>query len=312
MTPAGLVDGLYRLVLGRPADPEGLAHWQQRAPSDVLAALLASDEYAARAAQSGDDLVKAALSRLNRLPRIVDVGAQTHVDGVHPYTPLLEVTPADVVGFDPLSERLQERADLEGRTEGSLTLLPYALGDGGTHTLYVNNDDATSSLFPLNTAHNAAFNHLHTLRTVETRQVQTRRLDDVLPAGPVDLLKLDVQGAELMVLQGGRDTVSRAAVVHCEVEFAPIYVGQPLFPDIHAELDGHGFYLVDLLVPHLYHYVGTGRESSDRLLWADAVFLRDVDDLETRAAQALIAASMYGKLSLAAALLGWATGRAAR
>src|SRR5438105_4406586 len=80
-----------------------------------------------------------------------------------------------------------------------------------------------------------------------TGQVVTRRLDDVLPPGPVDFLKLDVQGAELMVLQGGPATVAAAAVVHCEVEFSPIYAGQPLYADIHRALADHGFALIDFL-----------------------------------------------------------------
>jgi hypothetical protein len=166
------------------------------------------------------------------------------------------------------------------------------------HTLHVNNDDATSSLFPLNVEHNADLEHLHTLRTVRTLPVETRRLDEVLPPGPVDFLKLDVQGAELMVLQGGPETLGRTAVVHCEVEFAPIYAGQPLYADVERELTGHGFHLVDLLVPHRYHHVGTASSTADRLLWADAVFFRG-----SGPAQALIAAAVYGKHSLAEHLL---------
>jgi FkbM family methyltransferase len=107
--------------------------------------------------------------------------------------------PHRVIGFEPLAERLQQREAAEGG--GSLVLLPYAIGDGARRVLHVNNDDATSSLFPLNKPLCAKFEGLHTLRTVRRVEVETRRLDDVLPTGPVDFLKLDIQGAELLALR---------------------------------------------------------------------------------------------------------------
>jgi Methyltransferase FkbM domain len=130
------------------------------------------------------------------------------------------------------------------------------------------------------------------------------RMDDVLPEGPVDFLKLDVQGAELMVLQAAERTLSQTAVVHCEVEFGPIYTGQPLFPSIYQYLMSRGFTLIDLLIPGRYHYVTpSGRSAQDRLLWADAVFFYETDDPTTLRVQALIAASVYNKPTLAEHLL---------
>ena len=313
MSDRDYVDALYHLCLGRAADDDGMAAWTAEiesgaGPTAVLAGLLESEEFRNRpGAADGQQcarLAAVALLALGRRPRIVDVGAQSLGAGSDPYAPLAEVTAVDIVGFDPLAARLAERAERETANGGSLVLLPYALADGHEHVLYINNDDATSSLFPLAATHNAVFNHLSTLRTVRREQVSTRRLDDVLPVGPVDFLKLDVQGAELMVLQGGPATTAAASVVHCEVEFAPIYEGQPLYPEIAHELARHGFVLIDLLVPDRYHYLTrSGAKTNDRLLWADAVFYRDTDHAETLIAQALIAAAVYTKPTLAEHLL---------
>lgn len=252
----------------------------------------------ARKAAAGP-ITRAALDRVQERLRVVDVGAQALGYEAHVYAPLAAATQVEVVGFDPLEARMHERAAKDGT---AVTLLPHALGDGRSHTLYVNNEDSTSSLLPLNSQYLAHFEHLHTLETVQTLEVETRRLDDVLPAGRVAFLKLDVQGAELMVLQNGPRTLADTAVVHCEVEFSPLYEDQPLYADVEQELKRADFYLVDLLVPHRYSYSGATR-TSDQLLWADAVFFKATDDRSVRSVQALIAATVYGKLSLAEHLL---------
>ena len=311
MTAEEYISSLYRLCLGRDPEAAGLAPWLKLIrrtgdPTCVLAGILASAEYKARIASAAPNdcslEARKALGVLGRRPRVVDVGAQSLGAGTHPYSPLAALSPLDIVGFDPLVDRLSQRAETE-EAEG-LTLLPYAVGDGGTHTLHINNFDATSSLFPLNEPHNASFNHLCDLRTVRTESVRTHRLDDVLPEGPVDFLKLDVQGAELMVLRGAEHTLARTAVVHCEVEFSPIYAGQPLYPEIHECLAARGFVLIDFVTSVRYHYiVPSCRTAPDHLLWADAVFFRQAEERQVLVAQALIAAAVYRKPTLAEYLL---------
>jgi FkbM family methyltransferase len=312
MSPRDYVDTLYRVCLGRAPEHESLTAWTASIqagedPTALLAVILASEEYRDRPEAVDESqcarLAATALALLSRRVRVVDVGAQSLGDGTRPYSSLAALTAIDIVGFDPLANRLEEPATREV-TDGSLELVPCALGDGAEHLLYVNNNDATSSLFPLNVKHNARFNGLAKLETVRTERVTTRRLDDVLPTGPVDFLKLDVQGAELMVMRGGPVATASAAVVHCEVEFSPIYEGQPLYPEIQQELQRHGFMLIDLLVSTRYHHLtSSGATTEDRLLWADAVFFRDSHDEETLVVQALIAAAVYAKPTLAEHLL---------
>ncbi|CCG42114.1 FkbM family methyltransferase [Magnetospirillum molischianum] len=205
--------------------------------------------------------------------------------------------------FDPLQERLTEREVAEGGS-AHLTLLPYALGDGGTHTLHINNHDATSSLYPLNTAGNAPFPLLAQLQTVRTETVATKRLDDVVPHQPVDFLKLDVQGGGLLILEHAREVLKQTALVHCKVEFSPIYQGQPLFGDIAAFLDRHGFYFLDFtFFGHYASETRLGFNSKDRLMWADALFLRRDPSADVKSSQALSLALIYQKFALADHLL---------
>jgi FkbM family methyltransferase len=314
LTPEEHVAALFRLALEREPDPDGARHWlavlERHGAATVLEGLLGSAEYRRRT--GGDYAMPAeALARLvaaldGRSLTVVDVGAQNLASEDHVYGALRAAgVPHRVIGFEPLADRLAERARSDA--DEALTLLPYAIGDGAEHTLHVNNDDATSSLFPLNAALNRDFERLSHLATVRRETVRTRRLDDVLPADEaVDFLKLDIQGAELLALRGAERTLTRTAVVHCEVEFSPLYRGQPLFPEVQGHLNARGFALVDLLVAHRYsHRVPSGRVAPDRLIWADAVFFReDVgDDPAALLAQALAALLVYRKPTLAEHLL---------
>lgn len=57
----------------------------------------------------------------------------------------------------------------------------------------------------------------------------------------VDIMWVDIQGAELMALKGLGDNIKALKLLHLEVEFIEIYKGQPLFSAIHSYLSEHGF-----------------------------------------------------------------------
>ncbi len=96
-----------------------------------------------------------------------------------------------------------------------------------------------SSLLPENS--NAA-------RTV-TRSV-TQTLDsliaETLPAAQSIFLKLDIQGAELMVLAGGEVTLSRCAAVQLEVALLPYNAGAPLLAEVVAFMAARGLLVTEV------------------------------------------------------------------
>lgn len=59
----------------------------------------------------------------------------------------------------------------------------------------------------------------------------------------IDILWMDVQGAEELVLRGLGALLQRVKFIHLEAEFFEIYRGQALFPTIDALLRGAGFRL---------------------------------------------------------------------
>ncbi|MCB9866036.1 MAG: FkbM family methyltransferase [Phycisphaerales bacterium] len=98
-----------------------------------------------------------------------------------------------------------------------------------------------------------------------TEQVRTWRLDDwcaqagVAPA-EVDVIKLDVQGAELMALDGATQILAHVRVVMLEVAFVPYYAACPLDTDVHAYMRARGF-----TRRHLY-------AAPMPEIWADAIY----------------------------------------
>lgn len=312
MTPSEYVSNLYRLLLGRQPDDAGLQFWvdfiaASGDPTEVLAGILDSPEYRSRntrqSMQCDTSKVVALAAHLSpeRVLTVVDVGAQMLPYEEHAYLPLLNANlPCQVIGFDPLADRMQERAEHERGYNPYL--LPYAIGDGGQHTFYINNLDATSSLYPLNEEVIKHFADMASLATIKTEKIPTRTLDDVLTGKTIDFLKLDIQGFELRSLEAALTTLSRTAVVHCETEFRQIYAGQPLFPQVHSFLTAHNFTFVDFFNPvKLSLKVPSGRGGPDMLVFADAVFFHEPNPAEPdlHIVQALIAILVYGKPALA-------------
>jgi FkbM family methyltransferase len=316
-----VVRALYRELLRRDPDPDGLEYYVSLANSghtidDITDFLKSSPEYGTHQRQSSyphdrfymhhrqlDILQSQYDTLLEKLQpdfsfTIVDVGAQKLVSEEHVYSALCKPPLKHrIIGFEPLEDRALDR-NLSDNTES--TIYPVAICDGNNHSFFVNNEDATSSIFPLNKDLCMDFEHLHTLETVSMTTVQTKRLDDVLLTGSVEFLKLDIQGAEFLVLQNSIEVLGRTAVIHCEVEFDAIYKGQALFHDVQKFLTDHGFYLVDLIISHRYAYQNSLHvPGGDRLLWADAVYFRKTNDSRTLQAQAVIAALVYDKSSMA-------------
>jgi hypothetical protein len=57
----------------------------------------------------------------------------------------------------------------------------------------------------------------------------------------IDILWMDIQGAELKALIGLKDKITAIKIMHIEVEFIEIYSCQPLFKDIRQYLVSNGF-----------------------------------------------------------------------
>lgn len=170
--------------------------------------------------------------------------------------------------FEPtphLCEHLRQRFGDSSRA----TLHQVALADvQGTVALHVNPESATNSLYPF--AEDAA-NHLDPAVLAPGRviEVASTTIDEVVAAQGVsyiDILKLDVQGSELRVLQGASRTLDgrRIGIIVVEIAWVSVYDGQVSPHDLLAFLAHHGW--------ALYDFYNFAYDPAGQLLWGDAVF----------------------------------------
>lgn len=242
----------------------------------------------------------------SRLSAVLDIGANP-IDGDPPYKPMLQSGLCTVTGFEPQADALAELQRRKGPLE---TYLPDAVGDGGTHRLHVTQASGMTSLLKPDSQRLQLFNGFSDWGAVrEEIAIATRRLDDIEAVGRFDLLKIDIQGGELMVFQNARRKLAAAIAVQTEVSFVPLYERQPVFGDIDCELRGQGF------IPHCFSAIkrwaiapvifgGDFRRGQHQLLEADIVYVRDFAYPERMSDEqlqhlALIAHHVYGSTDLA-------------
>lgn len=230
---------------------------------------------------------------------IIDVGAMWLGENDLLYRNLLGRPGTRVIGFEPVQAEC-DKLNAMGRPDH--VYLPYVIGDGARRTFHITNSVMTSSLYEPNTELLRNFPGIEQLtRVVKTLDVQTRRLDDIPEVERCDYLKLDVQGAELDVLRGADRLLAQAAVVQCEVEFVPMYKGQPLFAEVDAHLRSRGFLLNQLSRPTsslirpfaaVPGQKAGSASSGAQCLWADAVYVPDMTRLREQAPERLLRAAI--------------------
>jgi FkbM family methyltransferase len=209
--------------------------------------------------------------------RIADIGA-AFLGEAPPYQSLLDNGLGHVFAFEPDARQVDA---LRQRLGANGTVIAEAVGDGAEHTLHICNYGWSSLLEP-DPAALAFFNSFAALGRVEsTLPVQTQRLDDIANLPQIDFLKMDVQGAELMVLQNGRQKLAACVAVQLETSFVTIYKGQPPFGAIDLEMRAQGF------IPHRFVDIkrwsiapaiigGDPRVAGNQLLESDIVYVRDL------------------------------------
>ena len=208
---------------------------------------------------------------------IVDIGANL-VDGEAPYKPLLDSGLAHVYGFEPNPDALARLNAIKGQNE---TYFSNAVYDGAQQELRVCESQGMTSLLEPNMNLLSYFHGFPEWgKVVERKSIPTVRLDDFSEIKNLDYLKIDIQGGELEVFRNGTNRLKECLVIQTEVEFLPMYEGQPLFSEVELYLRELGFTfhkffpLVSRIVKPLLINNNIYSELS-QATYADAIFIKD-------------------------------------
>jgi FkbM family methyltransferase len=253
------------------------------------------------------------IGRSANLPliNIVDVGANPLSGSKGPYQMLVDNSLASLVGFEPDPEAFDKLQAIKGPCE---TYLPVAVGDGNRHQFRICAMSGMNSLLAPN------FDllnlvHLHGLwAQVRTLiDVDTKRLDDCAEIEAMDYLKIDIQGGEMLVFENGAEKLKDCLVVHTEVMFVPMYVGQPLFSEQElflrkCGLQVHKFFEIQGHVLKPFAVGGDVHAPLSQVFWADVIFIKDITRLDRLRPEqllklAIILHDVYGSFDVAHLML---------
>lgn len=154
-----------------------------------------------------------------------------------------------ITSFEPNPEIFSQLERNWGGVPG-ITLNPVALSDFTGHASFFSArvSEVSSLLKPTERMIELSSEHKYDHETIN---VPTMRLDhycQLYNIRNIDILKLDVQGAELNVLQGAEDLlkVGTVKIIYSEVIFAETYINQTRFIDLVSYLNKFNYDLWDI------------------------------------------------------------------
>lgn len=151
---------------------------------------------------------------------------------------------------------------------------------------YISKSAGRSSVFAPNIKELAQFPNVDRFHTVQTEEIEAHRvksMDEIIrenEVSDIDFMKVDTEGTELAIFQGSREKVlSMVFGVQVEVEFVEKCIGQPLFRDVDAFMNGNGFQIMDLRRQFwkrkdFNNFIGKGQ-----LVFGDALYFKRLDAL---------------------------------
>ena len=200
---------------------------------------------------SGFDLIE--IEKIAGIPKlVVEAGAFNGAD-----TAMMAAMWPDsaIYAFEPIPE-LFVQAQNQTRQYSQVNLLQLALVNTdqkeveiNTFSMFDKPHGSSSILSP--TLHLEVAPEIFFGRTIKVPAI---RLDDwykSIEGQSVDLLWLDLQGAELDVLKSGSNCLRNTKSLHIEVSLKPLYEGAPTFNEVDEFLREQGFHLVETRIPVL-------------------------------------------------------------
>lgn len=203
-----------------------------------------------------------------KVSTIVDLGG--HIGGMslkyHKAFPDAQIYP-----FEPFPESYEKLVE---NTKAFPAIHPIQAASSNHNdgsTFFVNTKHDTNSLLKAKPSDSTTLSRVPT--SSHAINVETMTLDSFALAhgiDHIDILKMDIQGAELQALQGAEGLLKekKIGLIFTEIWFNTQYENQSIYLDLGNYLQQFDYYLSDFFNAY---YLG------DRLGWADAIFLAGKD-----------------------------------
>lgn len=171
--------------------------------------------------------------------------------------------------FEPDPDAFQQLRSTLGHNDKAINAALWS--SSCKKKLYLTKKRMCSSLYEPNLTYTSLFPDPERWHVEEVKDIKTDTLDS-FDLSPVDFIKIDTQGSELDILQGGVKTLDSCLGIELEVEFVEIYKNQPLFDKVLSFMLSKNFEFFDFVVEYRYNRETLNR--TGQLAFADALFLR--------------------------------------
>jgi len=175
---------------------------------------------------------------------------------------------ATVYSFEPFPDsfrKLQEKF----KTYDLIKPFQLAMTDrAGTREFHVHPDRSCNSLFSYSA--NASRYHHRKAESTAIIEVSATTIDDFCKKESIPkihILKLDVEGAELLVLRGALEKLAQKSIelIYTEIMFIPHYEGGVMFYELCSFLYDYGYTLFNLY--------DLKRTENGQIRWGNAIFV---------------------------------------
>jgi len=165
----------------------------------------------------------------------------------------------EMIVFEPLSSNFNILQENVKKINANIQGHQVALGSQkGTATMYLSSNSAMSSSILKPKQHL----ELHPDVTFDgTEEVEIDLLDNY-DIGECNFINIDVQGYELEVFKGAKQTLNKIDYVYCEVNRGEVYEGNAFVEEIDEYLSTYGFERVETKWPESYY------------TWGDALYIK--------------------------------------